>query len=76
LVSPEPEAISKEQRDAIRDAFAVVASESALSVPGNWFDTSTPDDWILESGGAHANPAARREYHWNDGEGAWPFSLG
>ncbi|MGA9060305.1 MAG: hypothetical protein WB341_01440 [Terracidiphilus sp.] len=76
LVSPEPEAISKEQRDAIRDAFAVVASESALSVPGNWFDTSTPDDWILESGGARAKPATRGEYHWNDGEGAWPFSLG
>jgi len=65
LVSPDPIATGKEQKQSIRAAFALASSGNARSVPTDWLATMTPQTW-------QASGTVQR-YDWLESSGAWPF---
>ena len=69
IVSPEPGAVGPEQREALKDAFAVAAAAKD-SAALDWMDSTTPMRWSF-----HANAKTQRTYDWLQDQGAWPFSL-
>lgn len=71
LVSPEPAATGAEQRQALREAFAVAAAGNSHVASADWQANTTPDHWNFQ-----ANPATiRKDYNWYEQTGAWPFGI-
>lgn len=70
MVSAAPSMRGNEQRDALREAFQLVAAGGAGFRPIDWLETSTPERWRA---GKAANPEKERHYRWSGAEGASPF---
>jgi alpha-galactosidase len=67
FVSAAPDAVSREQQDAIiRQAFRVAAVPGKTGEPLDWLENSEPQRWDL--GGQKAN------YDWFGKEGVSPFA--
>ncbi len=66
LVSPEREAMGKEQKDAVREAFAMCVSSGLQSVPQDWLVSRTPEHW---------SGRGERRFHWTGASGADPFEV-
>jgi alpha-galactosidase len=67
LISPQPGAIGNEQKQAIRAAFSLCASNRPPSIPADWIHTRTPSNWTSES--------SHRDYQWLSPDGASPFGI-
>lgn len=67
LVSPEPAATGEEQRQALREAFAIAAAGGADAMATDWQSNTTPDRWRF--GGVE------KSYDWYEKPGVWPFEL-
>ncbi len=67
LVSAEPAAVGREQRELLRDAFTRCA-EKPSAEPLDWIDSRTPASW-RSSSGTHT-------YQWQLDEGESPFPIG
>ena len=68
IVSPEPEAIGPEQREALKDAFAAaVATKGSAAL--DWMKTATPMRWSFGT-----ETKNEQTYDWLQDQGAWPFS--
>lgn len=63
-ISADAALLTEEKKNSIRDAFALVASNHAHSVPLDWMTNRTPERW---SGGKH--------FHWSESSGADPFPV-
>jgi alpha-galactosidase len=72
LVSPEPAAIGAEQKQAIREAFVLVAGARAEAFPVDWLETHTPSQWRDRSSRQQSQDA---QYRWLEAAGADPFSV-
>lgn len=66
LVSPEREAMGKEQKDAVREAFAMCVSSGPESVPQDWLVSRTPEHWTGRG---------ERSFRWTGASGADPFEV-
>lgn len=73
LVSPEPAAMGKDQRDALREAFAIAASAASAAVSTDWQRNTTPDEWKFNDSSARRTTG--KNYDWYQNTGAWPFGL-
>ncbi len=69
FVSPEAAATGPEQKQALAEAFATAAAPGNASAPADWFQSTTPENWL----GARGN--AGRRYQWCAPEGAFPFGV-
>jgi alpha-galactosidase len=67
LVSPEPDAVGKEQRDALRNAFER-SLQTPESEPLDWLDSRTPAEW--------RSAIETQTYDWIMREGEDPFPIG
>jgi alpha-galactosidase len=67
FISPGPDATGEEQRTAIKEAFALTASQRAKAVPENWFRDVTPESWVVSG--------KRKRYSWYDNSGCLPFEI-
>jgi alpha-galactosidase len=67
FISPGPDATGNEQRSAIKEAFAVAASQSAKATPENWFRDLTPESWLVSGN--------RKRYNWYGNSGCLPFEI-
>lgn len=67
LVSADPAATGKEQKQSIRAAFAQAALGHTRAVPVDWLETSTPRLW--------QEGAQTKHYDWLDTDGSWPFEV-
>jgi alpha-galactosidase len=67
LVSPEPDAVGKEQRDALRTAFQRCL-QTPESEPLDWLDSRTPAEW--------RSATETQTYNWIMTEGEDPFPIG
>lgn len=72
LISPEPGAIGRDQREAIREAFATAASANETGTPVDWQNTTTPAHWEFRTAGASHSA---KTYDWFAESGAWPFEI-
>ncbi|HLY40341.1 MAG TPA: hypothetical protein VKR52_03965 [Terracidiphilus sp.] len=70
LISPQPAAMGQEQREAVREAFAIAVAADNRALAVDWQTSTTPHHW--EFGGSSA---AHKEYDWYQVAGAWPFQL-
>lgn len=70
LVSPQPAAMGAEQREAVRAAFAIAASDDHSAIATDWQANTTPNHWEFRG----ASPA-QKDYDWYQSTGAWPFHL-
>ena len=66
MVSPGPPARGPEQRQAVRAAFQVAAAGGLGARPGDWIESSTPQQWQAKDG-------ATKHYDWTGDQGASPF---
>jgi alpha-galactosidase len=66
IVAPGPPARGREQRAALREAFAIAAAGGTALRPLDALDTSTPERWQGKAG-------AEIRYRWSGREGASPF---
>ncbi len=69
LVSPAEDATGPEQKQALREAFSLVAEGAAT--PEDWFTSRTPSAWQANDG---ANQPSVR-YKWLEAGGAFPFEV-
>ncbi len=67
IVSAGPPARGQEQREALRQAFAIAAAGGATARPLDWLETSTPERW--QGSGAQK----QWRYRWSGAEGASAF---
>ncbi len=67
FVSPGPDATGKEQRTAIKEAFAKAASRPRRIVPEDWFRDSTPEVWVASGN--------KKVFRWSDIAGCSPFDI-
>ena len=67
LVSPEPDAVGKEQRDALSKAFQRCL-QTPQSEPLDWLDSRTPAEW--------RSVTETQTYDWIMREGEDPFPIG
>ena len=67
IVSAGPPARGQEQREALRQAFAIAAAGGANARPTDWLETSTPERW--QGSGAQK----QWRYRWSGAEGASAF---
>jgi alpha-galactosidase len=67
LVSPEPDAVGKEQRDALRNALQRCL-QTPQSEPLDWLDSRTPAEW--------RSATETQTYNWIMTEGEDPFPIG
>ncbi len=67
FISPDPSAIGAEQKNALREAFAVIASDGDQAEPASLFHGTTPEIWRSRNG--------EQEYAWSGAAGASPFPL-
>ncbi len=73
FVSPEPQAIGDEQRQAIKEAFAIAASGGSGARPRDWQVCTTPADWEFRT---PRNGGQRKRYDWySQQSGAWPYEI-
>jgi len=72
LVSPEPEAVKDEQRQALRDAFQRFVSADGHAYPLDWQSTTTPEHWKFEKGNGSDH---EKKYDWYQDSGAWPYDV-
>jgi alpha-galactosidase len=73
FVSPEPQAIGQDQRQALKEAFAIATSEPSGAHPMDWQTTSTPSHWEFRD--FRSGRRVERKYHWFQGGGAWPYDV-
>ncbi len=71
LVSPEPQAVHAEQREALRQAFAIAATGTAGAEPVNWIESTTPEKWAF----TNSSGPRSQQYDWSADAGAWPFTV-
>jgi alpha-galactosidase len=69
VISPERDSFGPDQQAAVREAFALVASNAESQHPQDWLETHTPSDWA----GNHADKPQR--YSWIAPYGAFPFTV-
>jgi alpha-galactosidase len=69
IVSAEPGAVGDQQKDALREAFAIAATIPS-AVADDILLTNTPQHWTFQ----RSNDAKRTTYTWNE-DGASPFSI-
>jgi alpha-galactosidase len=69
IVSAEPGAVGDQQKQALREAFAV-AAETPAAVADDMLLTNTPQHWTFR----RSNDAKREIYTWDE-DGASPFSV-
>jgi alpha-galactosidase len=67
LVSPDPRAVGREQREALREAFELCAHQPT-SEPLNWLESRSPSAWHGSEG--------TESYNWLLEDGASPFPIG
>jgi alpha-galactosidase len=67
FVSPEMEAVSPEQRTALREAFAIFTSAAPATEPADFFHDTTPEQW-------ESSQTVQR-YRWCMDGGASPFPV-
>jgi alpha-galactosidase len=67
LVSPAPDAVGKEQRDELRNAFQR-SLQTPESEPLDWLDSRTPAEW--------RSATEKQSYNWIMTEGEDPFPIG
>jgi len=72
FVSPEPQVIGGEQRQALKEAFQIAASEPTGARPLDWQLCTTPADWEF---GTEAGGRERKRYDWYSPSGAWPYQV-
>jgi alpha-galactosidase len=65
FVSPDPQAVNAQSKEAIRKAFAAAAATRELAEPLDWMDTTTPGRWSIDGN--------KVDYDWYGAEGASPF---
>ncbi len=70
FISPQPEAIGQEQKDAIQQAFARVASGAVSANPADWFDSTVPELWSPTVG-----ERTQLRYRWCEPNGANAFTV-
>jgi alpha-galactosidase len=63
FVSVEKSAMGAEQKQALKEAFAVAASKPSLRTAADWFESTTPERW------------AEKRFTWCGQDGAYPFSI-
>jgi alpha-galactosidase len=68
FVSPDPSVVGPEQKNALKEAFAELASSGGAAEPADLFHGTTPEIWRAGE--------SQREYAWSGPEGASPFPLG
>jgi alpha-galactosidase len=73
LVSPEAKAVGAEQRQALRDAFAIAQSAGNHVRPLDWLTATTPSRWEFED--RRVRGRVRRDYDWYQQTGAWPYDI-
>jgi len=69
LVSPAPDAIGADQKEALRKAFSLVLN--ATATPEDWLESPTPSIWKSNQK-SHSMDA---HYQWLNSEGAFPFEV-
>lgn len=69
IISVEPGAISEQQKQTLREAFATAAATSG-AVVSDVLLTNTPKHWIFQRG----DDTQRMTYNWDE-DGASPFSI-
>ncbi len=69
IFSPEPGAVSDEQRSVVRDALQASLAATAAE-PLDWMQSSAPERWRFSATGSR-----EVRYQWNWLEGASPFPL-
>lgn len=69
LISPAPDATGPEQKQALREAFSLVAAGTAT--PDNWLDSRTPSIWKTND----SRDRRSIHYQWLEGGGAFPFEV-
>ena len=67
FISPAQGAVGKEQRDALKSAFALVNAQEAAAEPVDVFHETSPETWRMGS--------ATKRYRWSETEGNWPFTV-
>ena len=72
FVSPEPQAMGGEQRQALKEAFQMAASHPTGARPLDWQLCTTPADWEFrrQIGGRE-----RKRYDWYSPSGASPYQV-
>ncbi len=68
IVSSAPNMRSKEQRDALRDAFQIASTGGQAARPTDWMQNSTPEHWRSKDA-KHPDLA----YHWSLSDGVSAF---
>ena len=63
VVSVEKQAMGAEQKNALREAFAVAAASPSPGMPEDWFESTTPERW------------SAKRFAWCGVEGAYPFTV-
>jgi alpha-galactosidase len=66
FVSADPAALGAQQKAALKTAFAAASRPQAGAEPLDWFESTSPERWLL--GGAET------AYRWCGDEGASPFA--
>jgi alpha-galactosidase len=70
FISPDPSVVGAEQKSALREAFALFASDAGPAEPANLFHGTTPEIWRSKGDGT-----GEKRYAWSGSEGASPFPL-
>jgi len=63
FISVEKSAMGSEQKQSLKEAFAVAASKPSLRTATDWFESTTPERW------------AEKRFKWCESDGAAPFSV-
>ncbi len=69
FVSPSPDAIGNEQRNAIAEAFAIAAAGTFRAQPVDILDSTTPQQWKSTQDGA------THSYKWFPNDGTDPYPV-
>jgi alpha-galactosidase len=69
IISPEPGAVGDQQKEALREAFAIAAA-SPVAAAEDLLVTNSPQNWTFRRG----SDTQRKTYIWSE-EGASPFSI-
>lgn len=73
VISPERGSLGIQQKQAIREAFALAAAGHPQTHPQDWLTTLTPEHWVAPTKTQTA-PLVR-DYHWLAPGGASPFGV-
>jgi len=67
FISPDPSVVGPEQKNALREAFALLAADAGPAEAASVFHGTTPEIWRSKGG--------EKQYSWSGTEGASPFPL-